>query len=272
MRHGYSTIEPLCPRILTVAQSLDTSLEFLYISPMEPTPRHWIREYFEALLIAGIFLGFSNTFLVKTFYIPSGSMEETLLIGDHLFVNRFLFGIQDGPLGAIVPNSMLPSRDVQRGDVVIFRSPKEPATDLVKRCIGIPGDEIHIVDKKLFINGEAVDDSSFAIHGDPRTFPNRRYLTQDQRNRDNFGPFEVPEGEYFFLGDNRDFSYDSRFWGSVPRRYIKGRAVMIYWSFDGEMPDGQTRESVSTRIGRMGKTFLYFFSDTRWGRSFHLIR
>lgn len=241
-------------------------------TPPEPDteprlPRHWAREYFEALLIAGIFLGFSNTFLLKTFYIPSGSMEETLLVGDHLFVNRFLFG----PTPSELEQKILPGREVRRGDIVIFRSPKEPTTDLVKRCVGLPGDEIVIVDKQLRVNGEPVDDSSYTLHRDPRTFPNRRYLTREQRNRDNFGPFVVPEGHYFFLGDNRDFSYDSRFWGSVPRRYLKGRALMIYWSYGGETSDGQWI-GWQEKLRLVWGTTSGFFTKTRWGRSFRVIR
>lgn len=226
--------------------------------------RFWMREYLEALLIAGIFLGFTNTFLIKTFYIPSGSMKDSLLIGDHLFVNRFIYG--ESPLAPL-----LPSRDPNRGDVVIFRAPEEPTTDLVKRCIALPGDSVEIVDKVVYINGEAVDDSGYAMRRDPRVFPNRRFLSRQTRLRDNFGPFEVPENEYFFLGDNRDHSYDSRFWGTAPRHYVKGRALFIYWSYGGQTPDGQWR-SWGHKLEQMFSTLGGFFTETRWGRTFHLIR
>ncbi len=226
--------------------------------------RFWMREYFEALLIAGIFLGFSNTFLVKTFYIPSGSMENTLLIGDHLFVNRFIYGTSSA-------DNVTPSRDLKRGDVVIFRSLEKPTTDLVKRCIGLPGDKIEIVEKHLFVNGQEVDDDGFTQHKDPRTFPNRRFIRRQERLRDNFGPFEVPDDHYFFLGDNRDHSYDSRFWGAVPRHYIKGRALLVYWSYGGETPDGQWH-SWGHKLGQIGRTATGFFSRTRWERTMHLVR
>lgn len=229
--------------------------------------KSWIREYFEALLIAGIFLGFSNTFLIKTFYIPSGSMKETLKVGDHLFVNRYLFGQVESE----IIEKLTPVREVRRGDIVIFRSPENPETDLVKRCIGLPGDEILIVNKKLHINGTPVDDSAYAIHSEAVIFPNRRYLTRQQRRRDNFGPYTVPENQYFFLGDNRDESYDSRFWESVPRHYLKGRALMIYWSFGGETPDG-TWDGWGTKLHQISNTIGGFFTKTRWERSFHLIR
>lgn len=226
--------------------------------------RFWLREYFEALLIAGLFLGFSNTFLVKTFYIPSGSMEKTLLIGDHLFVNRFIYG-------NTAVDSVAPTRDLRRGDVVIFRSLERPTTDLVKRCIGLPGDTIKIQDKQLFVNDQAVDDSSFAQNSDPRTFPNRRFISRQTRTRDNFGPFEVPDDHYFFLGDNRDYSYDSRFWGAVPKHYVKGRALMIYWSYSGETPDGQWH-SWKHKFGQVGRTAMGFFEKTRWDRSMKVIK
>lgn len=229
--------------------------------------RSILREYFEALLIAGIFLGFTNTFLVKTFYIPSGSMEDTLLIGDHLFVNRFIYGKQPEELDV----DLLPARDLKRGDVVIFRSPESPTTDLVKRCIALPGDTLQIENKQLFVNGEAVDDERYALHRDDQIFPNKRYLGRQIRQRDNFGPFTVPEDEYFFMGDNRDFSYDSRVWGTVPRHYIKGRALMIYWSYGGETPDGQWR-GWGSKLASLVATGKGFFTDSRWQRSFRLIR
>jgi signal peptidase I len=229
--------------------------------------RFWLREYFEALLIAGIFLGFTNTFLVKTFYIPSESMVDTLLVGDHLFVNRYLFGATRSPL----LGRLTPTREVRRGDVVIFRSPESPTTDLVKRCVAVPGDEIRSVNKRLYVNGEAVDDSAYASHSDNRVFPNKRYLSRQHRLRDNWGPRVIPEDSYFFLGDNRDESYDSRYWGPVPRRYIKGRALMIYWSYGGETPDGEW-VNWGHKLGQIGRTAAGFLTKTRWRRSFHLVR
>ena len=235
---------------------------------MEEKPKYWLREYFEALLIAGIFLGFTNTFLIKTFYIPSGSMEETLLIGDHLFVNRYLFGSTSSPW----EQRLTPLRDVRRGDVVIFRSLESPTTDLVKRCVGLPGDEIQIVDKQLLVNGVAVDDDNYASRTDSgRTFPNRRYIDPLYRVRDNYGPYVVPEDHFFFLGDNRDHSRDSRYWGAVPRHYLKGRALMIYWSFGGDVPDGQW-VSYGHKLKQVLRTGGNFFTKTRWNRSFHLVR
>jgi len=222
--------------------------------------RSTFREYFEALLIAGVFLGFTNAFVFKTFYIPSASMEETLLVGDHLFVNRFIFG----PQATRLEKALLPLRRVQRGDIVIFRSPERPAVDMVKRCIGIPGDTIRVAGKTLFVNGEAMKESAFAVY-EPRRERSRR------RSRDNFGPYVVPPDHYFCMGDNRDHSYDSRFWGPVPAHYVKGRAFLVYWSFGGETPDGSW-PGWGARLRQLGQTAASFFTKTRWRRTFHVLR
>lgn len=222
--------------------------------------RSTFREYFEALLIAGIFLGFTNAFVFKTFYIPSASMEETLLIGDHLFVNRFIFG----STSAGFERSLFPMRSVERGDVVIFRSPERPAVDMVKRCVGIPGDTIRVAGKTLFVNGEPADEDGFAIFEPHR---GRGSL----RARDDFGPYVVPPDHYFCMGDNRDHSYDSRFWGPVPAHFVKGRAFLVYWSYGGETPDGSW-PGWGARLKQLGRTAASFFTKTRWGRTFHVIR
>lgn len=224
------------------------------------------REYLEALIIAAIFLRFTNTWVLQTFYIPSGSMEQTLLIGDHLFVNRFIYG----PAATGAERRLLPLREPQRGDVVIFRSPENPALDLVKRCIGRPGDTLQEIDKHLFINGKAVDDSTYAIHRDPIVYGDQSPIEQGRR-RDNFGPEQVPAGHYFCMGDNRDQSYDSRFWGTLPGHLVKGRALFIYWSNGGETSDGQWR-GAGDQIRQVAKTAAGFFSNTRWQRTFRLIR
>ena len=225
-----------------------------------------VREYVEALIVAAIFLGFTNNFVLKTFYIPSGSMENTLLIGDHLFVNRYIYG----PRPTVLEQKLLPGRDVKRGDIVIFRSPETPKIDLVKRCIGLPGDEIRMVDKRLFLNGEEVDDGVYAIHGD------RRIQTAAQRYgldflRDNWGPLLVPEDHLFCLGDNRDASYDSRAWGPVPLSLVKGRAAMVYWSYGGETPDG-TWHGLGHRLRQLANTALGFLTKTRWERTFKVVK
>lgn len=234
---------------------------------MSAPHRSTAREYLEALLIAAVFLLFTNTFVIKTFFIPSGSMEDTLLVGDHLFVNRFIFGPTLGGL----EQALLPLRTPRRGDIVIFRSPERPNIDLVKRLIGLPGDTIQVVDKQLFVNGSKVEDAAYVVHKDPRTFLNRPYMSEQQRLRDNFGPVTVPAASYFCMGDNRDMSYDSRFWGTVPAHYLKGRAFLIYWSFGGGTSDGTWR-GAGAKLRELANTALGFLTQTRWARSFHLPR
>lgn len=222
--------------------------------------RSTFREYLEALLIAGIFLGFTNAFVFKTFYIPSASMEKTLLIGDHLFVNRFIFGAETSQL----EKALFPLRDVQRGDIVIFRSPERPTVDMVKRCVGIPGDTIRVTGKTLFVNGEPAEESGFAVH-------DRRRSRAGRRSRDDFGPYVVPPAHYFCMGDNRDHSYDSRFWGPVPAHFVKGRAFLVYWSFGGETPDGSW-PGWGARLRQLAQTAASFGTKTRWSRTLHVIR
>ncbi len=225
-------------------------------------PRSTFREYLEALLIAGLFLGFTNTFVVKTFFIPSGSMEETLLVGDHLFVNRFVYGAAPTAL----ERAILPERTPRRGDIVIFRSPKDVRQDLVKRLIGLPGDVVRIVDKRLYLNGRPVVDDSYTKHTDSHVSP-----AFTGGPRDNFGPFTVPPGHYFCMGDNRDQSYDSRYWGPVPQKLLKGRAFLIYWSFGGGTSDG-TWPGWRKKLGELGRTLVGFPTKTRWSRTFQLPR
>jgi signal peptidase I len=225
------------------------------------TDRSVFREYFEAILIATIFLRFTNVFVVQTFYIPSGSMENTLLIGDHLFVNRFIYG----PAPTELERKLLPLRPIRHGDIIIFRSKTEPGMDIVKRSMGMPGDTVQVADKQLYLNGQPVEDSTYVIHKDPTVYPNYPLLPSKARDRDNFGPVTVPPGNYFCMGDNRDESYDSRFWGTLPGHLVKGRALFIYWSNGAQQPEG-------AGLGGLIRTAFGFLSNTRWERSFLLIR
>jgi signal peptidase I len=219
--------------------------------------RSVFREYLEALIIAAVFLRFAHTFVVQAFYIPSGSMEDTLLIGDHLFVNRFIYG----PAATDLERKLLPGRRLHRGDIVVFRSPENPTMDVVKRCVGLPGDRVEVVDKQLYLNGKRVEDSTYALHKDPLVKP----------DRDQFGPFLVPEDSYFCMGDNRDNSYDSRYWGPLPAHLVKGRPLFIYWSYGGETPSEQW-QGAGAKARQLGRTALGFFTNSRWDRTFHLIR
>ncbi|MBM4266886.1 MAG: signal peptidase I [Deltaproteobacteria bacterium] len=179
------------------------------------------REYAEALIVALALALFIRTFFVQAFKIPSGSMLPTLQIGDHLLVNKILYGIRVPVLGTRYLSFFEP----ERGDIVVFVYPEDHEKDFIKRVVGVPGDVIEIRRKQLYRNGKPVDRSDE---------PYAHYTKEIEAGaRDNWGPQTVPPGQVFVMGDNRDHSFDSRFWGFVPFEYIKGKAFIIYWSWDG---------------------------------------
>ena len=227
-----------------------------------------LREYTEALLVAILFALFARTFLVQAFKIPSESMAPNLLVGDHLLVNKFIYGPAIHPL----EERLLPLRLPKRGDVVVFKFPREPKRDFIKRCVGLPGDLVEIESKKLSIGDREIDESAYVHFEDSAVYSARMapFLEQRYRVRDTYGPETIPEHSYFCLGDNRDNSDDSRFWGPVPRSFLRGRAVMVYWSF--ELPDNLAPGQYQTRLGQLGTVARNFASNTRWERTFRLVR
>lgn len=198
------------------------------------------REYFEAICVAIILALFIRTFVVQAFKIPSGSMLPTLLIGDHLLVNKFIYGIRIPFTGKI----LIPIKSPQHGDVVVFRFPKDRSIDYIKRVVGTPGDTIEIKNKKVFLNGQPMQDTH--AH-----FSSPAALDAQDSPRDNFGPILVPEQRIFVMGDNRDNSYDSRFWGFVDERDILGKAFILYWSWDIDKPLFSLERFTSIRFGRL---------------------
>lgn len=181
------------------------------------------REYAQSLVVAALIALFIRTFLVQSFLIPSGSMEDTLAIGDRIFVNKFIYGTTVPFIG----KTILSVRDPRRGDIVVFEYPLDRDKDFIKRVVGTPGDVVQIRNKQVFVNNAACEDGH-EVHRD------RGILPAGETPRDNFGPVTVPPGAYFVMGDNRDNSYDSRFWGFVPRKKIKGLAVVKFWSWDSD--------------------------------------
>ena len=224
-----------------------------------------------------ILLLFGTTTLVQAFVIPTGSMKESLLIGDHLLVDKLAYA----PAGS-VGQYILPYQDVQRGDIIVFRYPRDLSQTYVKRAVGIPGDRVRMVDKQLFINGEPVEEpyvshklrtsyvdayrDNFPATPDVRVYQRGRMMLE---NHVVDGEVVVPPGQYFAMGDNRDSSDDSRFWGFVPRENIIGKPLIIYWSYDA--PTHRLQDS-SISAAHIKDLVLNFFSKTRWGRTFNLIR
>jgi signal peptidase I len=189
----------------------------------DSSKRSRIRENAEAILIAIVIALFIRTFVVQAFKIPSGSMKPTLQIGDHILVNKFIYGVKIPYLNTV----LLPVKDPQRGDIVVFKFPLDPRKDFIKRVIGIPGDVVEIHDKAIYINRQRLN-HDVGVYSDPHV------IAGNLRPRDNLGPITVPKGALFVMGDNRDESFDSRFWGFVPLRDVSGKAFIIYWSWDSE--------------------------------------
>lgn len=197
-------------------------------------PKSLIREYGEALAIAFVLALIIKYFLIQAFSIPSGSMEKTLLVGDYLLVNKLSYGIRN-PLTNKV---LIPLGQVQRGDVVVFIFPQDSSKDYIKRVIGLPGDRLQVINKKVHINGKLFETPQ-AHNEDPIVIPAPQSPIESAR--DNFGPVVVPPDHFFAMGDNRDKSYDSRFWGFVPMDNLRGKAMVIYFSWGGNHHEGFLR-------------------------------
>jgi signal peptidase I len=218
-----------------------------------PYEKPLLRDYVETILICVIFVIFSRAFVFQQSKIPSGSMMDTLLIGDYIMVNRFVYA----PDSFGWEEKLLPMREIRRGDVVVFKQPKEPEIDFIKRVIGLPGETVELRQGQLFIDGGTIAEP----------YVEEQYRRQDPRR--NFGPVEVPLGEYLVLGDHRDQSQDSRFWGTVPRGLMKGRALLVWWSYEEE--GSRIYMSLSERLKSWASKTVHFVTRTRWRRCFSLI-
>ncbi|MBN1213034.1 MAG: signal peptidase I [candidate division Zixibacteria bacterium] len=227
-----------------------------------------VKQVFVAVVLALII----KTSIVEAYKIPTSSMEDTLLVGDFLLANKFIYG-------ARVPlvNWRLPAiREPERGDVIIFTFPGDGVTKYIKRCIGLPGDTIEVKDKVLYVNREEFPLPEHAKFVDTSMNGNQNVKPRGfggMNSRDNFGPYVVPPNSYFMMGDNRDNSYDSRFWNSVPKDLILGEAIMIHWSWDDEKYQSP-EVSVSDPLS-VPRLFIYnavhFVQKVRWVRLFDLI-
>lgn len=212
-----------------------------------------LREYFESIVITAIIALFATTFVVQAFKIPTGSMESNLLIGDHLLVNKFVYGLSSGFMSKI-----LPYKEPRRGDVIVFKYPNDTEVAYVKRLIGMPGDKVEGKGRTVFINDQPLKEN-YTQHIDPASV------------YDSWGPYLVPQGSYFAMGDNRDNSQDSRYWKYVPRDYILGKPLVIYWSFETER-DAYLETAPAQKIRQYADVVVNFFTKTRWRRTLQIIR
>lgn len=234
-----------------------------------------LTDFFESLLVTILLVLFATTFILQAFKIPSQSMEPTLLVGDHLLVNKFIFQGH----GAWY-EKLLPYRSVQRGDIVVFKFPYDDHPYYVKRVIGLPGDRIRIVDQRVYVNGTTLaepyvvhdpsGDDPFADNFPPsnRSFAGievRPEWAEEIMSYVRHGELVVPPGRYFVMGDNRDRSWDSRYWGFVDRRSIMGRPIVIYWSVQATARDYTDRSLAGTARG-IEATLFHLPSRTRWNR------
>ncbi len=207
----------------------------------ENQKKNLAREYVEAIFVAVLLALVIRTFVVQAFKIPSGSMLPTLQIGDHLLVSKFVYGLRLPVIGT----KLIPWKEPARGDVVVFRFPEDRSIDYIKRVVGVAGDRVEVRNKQVWVNGKRVDDPH-AHYTDSRVMPS------SVGPRDNFGPVLVPDDHIFVMGDNRDNSYDGRFWGFVEKRDILGKAMVLYWSWDIDRPFFSLERMQSIRWTRLG--------------------
>ena len=219
--------------------------------PDAPPPKGVFRDYIETILVCVIFVIFSRAFVFQQSKIPSGSMEDTLLIGDYIMVNRFVYA----PSTFDWERKLLPVRDLRRGDIIVFKYPLEPEIDYIKRIVGLPGDTVEMRRGYVYVNGEEIHEP---------------YVKEAYRPRDSMLPIRIEPGRYFAMGDHRDRSADSRVWGSVPRELIKGRALLIWWSYEEHAGDVDLKGV--DRAKAMLSKFVHFLTRSRWSRCFSLIR
>ena len=192
-----------------------------------------IKEYVESIIIAILIALFIRTFIICAYKIPSRSMVPTLLVGDHILVNKFIYGVKI----PLLRKTIIPFSEPKRGEIVVFIFPNDRSKDFIKRVIGVGGDKIEIKNKKIFINDKEFKDS-YGVFSDSLILP------KSMQPRDNFGPVTVPEKSIFVMGDNRDESLDSRFWGFVDLKDVEGKAFIIYWSWN--------RDEHNLRLQRLG--------------------
>ncbi len=205
---------------------------------VQPLRKSVFREYAEAIVVAMLLAFAIRVFVVQAFKIPSGSMIPTLLIGDHILVSKLSYGIQWPsnckfqmalpPVNCYASTALIEFGKPQRGDIIVFRFPEDEEKDFIKRIVGVPGDTVQVLNKKVLVNGILLDDKAFTQRIDPGV------IDGTINPRDNFGPVTVPDDAYFVMGDNRDQSLDSRFWGFVREEKIRGKAFRIYWSWSGQ--------------------------------------
>lgn len=227
-----------------------------------------LREYFVTTVVCTIYALFVTTYVVHPMTVPTPSMEPTILVGDRLLIDKFT--IRNG-FNSSLP--LTPRRQIKRGDIVVFKFPNQPEVLYVKRAIGLPGETLEVRNKDVHINGKRLAEP-YKHHSDPGTQgaggDGFHYFNRDYQ-RDNFGPVKVPENSYFVMGDNRDDSYDGRYFGFLKRSHIVGKPLIVFWSYE-DAPDAYLKSSLPDLIKLYGERVVFFFTRTRWNRLGHFVR
>jgi signal peptidase I len=222
----------------------------------QPPRKGILRDYYETIVVCVIFVIFSRAFVFQQSKIPTGSMEDTLLVGDYIMVNRFAYA----PTATSLEKAILPVREVQRGDVIVFKFPEDPDTDFIKRVIGIPGDRVEMRGGRTYVNGKLLDEPyMLEEHRDYQPFPPPGMM-----------PATVPPDSYFVMGDHRNNSRDSRYWGFVPKDLIRGRAFLVWFSYP-EAPNEYTLRGTAW-LKAFTHKLIRAIPDSRWSRCFTIIR
>ena len=251
-----------------------TSSENIQEIPPQPQPaeqnqvarKSAAREWLESLVFSLIFVFFFTNFIAQATQVPTESMKPTILVGDHFFLDKFAFPANYPQF----MNKVLPTREIRRGDIVAFKSPGDPKVPFIKRVIGLPGETLEIRDKTVYINGKELEES-YKHFIDPNIYERGSGIPSDYIARDNFGPKVIPPNSYFMMGDNRDNSNDSRFWGVVDGKMVIGKPLFIYWSYDAPPYDPRSK-TILEHAQEYVSVAVNFFSKTRWGRTGKVLR
>ncbi len=234
---------------------------------LQPEDESTLREYFVTIVVCTIFALFVTTYVVHPMTVPTPSMEPTILVGDRLLIDKFT--IRNGfRLGL----PFTPKHTIERGDVLVFKFPRDPRVLYVKRAIGLPGETLESRNRKVYIDGKLLHEPS-KVHSDSYIYPRRDpyHQASGDSQRDHYGPKTIPDGLYFVMGDNRDDSADSRYFGFLPRTHILGTPLLVFWSYEDDA-DAYLRSSLPEILQLYAERIIFFFTRTRWSRMGHLVR
>ena len=246
---------------LVLPQNLEPDSDSSQTPPSQPRVKSAAREWLESLVFSLIFVFFFTNFIAQATQVPTESMKPTILVGDHFFLDKFAFPANYPEMML----RMLPTRTISRGDIVAFKSPENPRIPFIKRVIGLPGETLEIRDKRVYIGGVELKES-YKHFIDSNVYERNSGIPSDYTVRDNFGPITIPPDSYFMMGDNRDNSNDSRYWGVVSGKNVIGKPLFIYWSYEAPPYDPRPK-SIMEHVQDYASVVAHFVTKTRWSRT-----